>query len=106
VPLDTLQAAVRSLPSRQRPAALRGWFNETRSVGAQQPQAAQKQEVPSWAKPEGLAPDAKRPGFTIAGDPYSGNPDARLAAAGQETIFSDVSQDCVNLFPNLTDWRG
>jgi protein-disulfide isomerase len=35
-------------------------------------------ELPNWAKPEGLAPDPKRPGYTIAGDPYLGSPDAKL----------------------------
>lgn len=33
-------------------------------------------ELPFWAKPEGLAADPERPGFTMAGDPYKGNPDA------------------------------
>src|SRR5262249_39481505 len=28
--------------------------------------------------PEGLAPDPNRPGFTVAGDPYKGNPNAKL----------------------------
>jgi protein-disulfide isomerase len=45
---------------------------------AQQAQQPEKPELPSWAKPEGLAPDPKRPGFTVAGDPYKGNPDAKL----------------------------
>jgi protein-disulfide isomerase len=45
---------------------------------AQQSQQAQKPELPPWAKPEGLAPDPKRPGFTVAGDPYKGKPGARL----------------------------
>jgi protein-disulfide isomerase len=35
-------------------------------------------ELPLWAKPEGLAPDPERPGFTMAGDAYKGNPDALL----------------------------
>src|SRR5512135_2795885 len=26
--------------------------------------------MPRWATPEGLAPDPKRPGYTVAGDPY------------------------------------
>ena len=39
---------------------------------------AQRPELPFWAKPEGLAPDPKRPGFTVAGDPYKGSPDAKL----------------------------
>src|SRR5262245_11071114 len=38
----------------------------------------EKPELPFWAKPEGLAPDQKRPGFTVAGDPYKGNPNAKL----------------------------
>ncbi len=41
-------------------------------------QPAQKVELPFWAKPEGLAPDPKRPGFTVAGDPYKGSPDAKM----------------------------
>ena len=45
---------------------------------AEQPQQAQKPELPFWAKPEGLAPDPKRPGFTVAGDAYKGNPEAKL----------------------------
>src|SRR5205823_2717070 len=39
---------------------------------------AQKIELPFWAKPEGLAPDPKRPGFTVAGDRYKGSPNAKL----------------------------
>ncbi|MEX1021282.1 MAG: thioredoxin domain-containing protein, partial [Litorilinea sp.] len=34
---------------------------------------------PVWAMPEGLAPDPDRPGYTMAGDAYRGNPDARVA---------------------------
>jgi len=42
-------------------------------------QAADKPpELPNWARPEGLAPDPKRPGYTVAGDPYMGNPAAKL----------------------------
>jgi protein-disulfide isomerase len=37
-----------------------------------------KFEVPFWAKPEGLAPDPTRPGFTVAGDRYKGSPDAKF----------------------------
>jgi protein-disulfide isomerase len=36
-------------------------------------------ELPVWAKAEGLAPDPKRPGFTMAGDAYKGDPRAPLA---------------------------
>jgi protein-disulfide isomerase len=45
---------------------------------AERAQPAPKPELPFWAKPEGLAPDPKRPGFTVAGDPYKGDPNARL----------------------------
>ncbi|HSF34368.1 MAG TPA: thioredoxin domain-containing protein [Candidatus Tectomicrobia bacterium] len=43
-----------------------------------QPAPAPKLELPFWAKPEGLAPDPKRPGYTVAGDAYKGNPEAKL----------------------------
>jgi protein-disulfide isomerase len=36
-------------------------------------------ELPFWASPEGLMPDPERPGFTMGGDPYKGNPDASMA---------------------------
>lgn len=35
-------------------------------------------DLPLWAKPDGLAPDPDRPGFNMAGDPYKGNPDAKI----------------------------
>ena len=35
-------------------------------------------ELPLWAKAEGLAPDPERPGYTVAGDQYRGNVDAKL----------------------------
>ena len=49
-------------------------------AGKEPPEARQtaKPELPSWAKPDQLAPDPKRPGFTVAGDPYKGKPGARL----------------------------
>jgi protein-disulfide isomerase len=43
-----------------------------------EPTPARRLELPFWAKPEGLAPDPKRPGFTLAGDRYKGNPNAKL----------------------------
>jgi protein-disulfide isomerase len=53
---------------------------DTVLAGKEPPQAKppEKPELPLWAKPEGLAPDPKRPGFTVAGDPYKGNPNAKL----------------------------
>lgn len=49
-------------------------------AGKEPPKAREpeKPELPQWAKAEGLAPDPKRPGFTRAGDPYKGNPNAKL----------------------------
>jgi protein-disulfide isomerase len=35
-------------------------------------------ELPLWANEEGLAPDPARPGYTVAGDPYKGDPNAPL----------------------------
>lgn len=35
-------------------------------------------ELPFWARSEGLAPDPRRPGFTMAGDAYKGNPSAKV----------------------------
>ena len=35
-------------------------------------------ELPFWASPEGLAPDPARPGFTMAGDPFKGDPGAAV----------------------------
>ena len=34
--------------------------------------------LPSWLTAEGLAPDPDRPGHTVGGDPYKGDPDAEL----------------------------
>jgi protein-disulfide isomerase len=39
----------------------------------------EKRELPFWSNPDtGLAPDPDRPGFTLAGDPYKGDPKAPL----------------------------
>jgi protein-disulfide isomerase len=49
-------------------------------AGAEPPEDKQtaKPQLPSWAKPDQLAPDPKRPGFTLAGDPYKGRAGAKL----------------------------
>jgi protein-disulfide isomerase len=49
-------------------------------AGKEPPQAQKpaKPELPAWAKAEGLAPDPKRPGYTVSGDPYKGNANAKL----------------------------
>ncbi len=46
----------------------------------------QSEELPLWASEEGLAPDSDRPGYTVAGDPYKGDPDAPLIVVE----FSDL----------------
>jgi protein-disulfide isomerase len=35
-----------------------------------------KPELPAWATPAGLQPDPARPGYTAAGDPFKGSPQA------------------------------
>lgn len=46
------------------------------------PQTEQAQEgsdeIPLWATAEGLVPDPDRPGYTMAGDLYRGNPEAKV----------------------------
>lgn len=57
-------------------AVLAGDTPVTAQAGGQQPA---DDGPPFWALPEGLAPDPDRPGYTVAGDQYRGNPDARVA---------------------------
>jgi protein-disulfide isomerase len=38
----------------------------------------QSADLPLWANEEGLVPDPDRPGYTLAGDPYKGDPEAAL----------------------------
>ncbi len=45
---------------------------------AQQPEQENAQ-IPFWATAEGLAVDPERPGYTVAGDQYRGNPAAKVA---------------------------
>jgi protein-disulfide isomerase len=57
----------------------------------------EKPELPYWAN-QGLAPDPKKPGFTLAGDPYRGNPDAKLVIVE----FSDFQCDaCIKHFQEV-----
>lgn len=44
-------------------------------------QETRERTLPYWATAEGLAPDPLRPGFTMAGDAYRGNPEATVAVA-------------------------
>lgn len=41
-------------------------------------QAEGNNEIPFWATADGLKPDPDRPGYTVAGDEYRGNPDAKV----------------------------
>jgi protein-disulfide isomerase len=43
-----------------------------------QPTPTRKPDLPFWATSEGLAPDPQRPDYTVAGDRYKGNPNAKL----------------------------
>lgn len=43
-----------------------------------EPEAPPPPELPTWAKPEGRAADPAKPGFTLLGDPYRGEPEAKL----------------------------
>lgn len=47
-------------------------------LAGNEPPKPPKPELPAWAKPEGLAPDAEHPGETMAGDQFLGSPDAPL----------------------------
>ena len=40
--------------------------------------AAADADYPEWATAEGITPDPDRPGYTMAGDQYKGNPDANI----------------------------
>jgi protein-disulfide isomerase len=63
-PLDTFAQWLDKLASGEAPA--------------QAEETPKPPELPEWATAEGLAPDPDRPGFTMAGDPYMGNPQAVL----------------------------
>ena len=64
-PIDTFTQWLDALASGEAPAQA-------------QEEEAEPAELPVWARAEGLAPDPDRPGFTMAGDPYKGNPEAVL----------------------------
>jgi protein-disulfide isomerase len=64
--LDTFAAWIDPLLAGQVPA------------GAAEQATAENPELPFWARPDGLAPDPARPGYTVAGDPYRGDPQAPL----------------------------
>ncbi len=45
-------------------------------LAGEEPPGPARPELPLWARSEGLAPDSDREGYTVAGDPYRGDPDA------------------------------
>jgi protein-disulfide isomerase len=49
-------------------------------------------ELPYWANADGLAPDPDRPGFTMAGDEYKGNPEAKLVVVEFADFQCDACQ--------------
>jgi len=60
------------------------WIEALRAGDA--PPTPPPPELPYWANPEGLAPDPDRPGFTMAGDPFKGDPEASVVVVE----FSDL----------------
>jgi protein-disulfide isomerase len=56
------------------------WFDALASGEAPPVEpTAEPPQLPFWATAEGLAPDPDRPGFTMAGDPFKGDPEAKTA---------------------------
>jgi protein-disulfide isomerase len=55
---------------------------EAMIAGEEPPQEEQVEaetpELPFWANEDGLAPDPERPGYTLAGDQYKGDPEAAV----------------------------
>lgn len=67
LPLNTFASYIDPLLAGEKPA----------EPGTPEP-TEQTAELPYWAKEEGLKPDPERPGYTMAGDPYKGNPEAKV----------------------------
>jgi protein-disulfide isomerase len=63
-PYESFVAAITAIEAGNAPAAEAGSGGDA--------------GIPVWASAEGLRPDPARPGFTVAGDPYRGNPDAKV----------------------------
>lgn len=65
-----------TLEGAQPVAMFNDWLDAV--LAGNEPPKPPKPELPAWAKPEGLAPDAEHPGETMAGDQFLGSPDAPL----------------------------
>lgn len=60
-------------------ATFKAWLDAL-AAGKKPPGQEQKPaQLPYWANEKGLAPDPAKPGFTHAGDPYKGDPNAKIA---------------------------
>ncbi|MGR8940827.1 MAG: DsbA family protein [Gammaproteobacteria bacterium] len=66
-----------TLSGAQSIAVFSDWTDKL--LAGKEPPVPKPPELPLWSKPEGLAPDPARPGFTVAGDAFKGNPKAALA---------------------------
>ena len=62
-------------------ATFRAWLDAVLAGKAppqEQESSPEPRELPLWATAKGLAPDPKRPGFTVAGDAFKGDPTANV----------------------------
>jgi protein-disulfide isomerase len=65
LPLATFSSYIDALLAGEKPAE-------------PEPPEEQAAELPYWASEEGLQPDPERPGYTLAGDQYKGDPGAAV----------------------------
>ncbi len=56
---------------------------------AEEPTPDPESQLPFWLRSEGLAPDQDRPGYTMGGDPFKGNPEAAVKVIA----FCDMQDD-------------
>ena len=75
--IQNVKGKTYSLSGAQPVEVFSEWLDKL--IAGEEPPEPKKPELPDWAKPEGLAPDPKRPGFTVAGDSYKGDPKAKIA---------------------------
>jgi len=68
-PYDQFAAILDTLIAGETPQVAQGSSEDNGDSGG-------SGEIPDWATTEGLQPDPDRPGYTMAGDLYRGNPDA------------------------------
>jgi protein-disulfide isomerase len=65
-----------------QPAGVFAQWLDALLAGESPPQAEEPEteppQLPFWANAEGLTPDPERPGYTMAGDAFKGNPEAKV----------------------------